>query len=56
MKKEKTKPFSTISSRINPEIHKAVKIFCVREEVSIQEFFEGALIRELEYRRKGGKS
>ena len=53
MRKVKTKPHNTFSSRINPDIHKAVKVFCAREDVTIQELLETALIRELEARRNG---
>jgi predicted HicB family RNase H-like nuclease len=55
MKKEKQKPFNTISSRINPDIHKAVKVYCAKEDISVQSLFESALVRELEARRTGKK-
>ena len=55
MKKVKEKPFNAVSSRIDPEIHKAVKVLCAREGLSVQEFFKSALIRELQVRRTGKK-
>ena len=50
----KTKPFqrkrNPISVKIDPELHKAIKMFCAKQDyyISIQEFVEEAIQEKLE--------
>lgn len=45
-----------IHVRLPVELYKALRIRCVNEDKSIQEFVEGLLARELEDRARGSRN